>query len=57
MFVEEKGDNSRERKKRRKTDLFQQTLKVMSGILFHIFAPILEKEFLIWSVLECLIMI
>ena len=27
-----KGDNSREREKRRKTDLFKQTLKVM----FHI---------------------
>ena len=32
MFVEAKGDNSGEREKRRKTNLFKQTLKVM----FHI---------------------
>ena len=29
--------------------------KQLTGILFHSFAPILEKEFFIWSVLEHLI--
>ena len=33
MFVEEKSDNSREREKRRKTDLFKQALKVVLHII------------------------
>ena len=36
-----KGDNSREREKRRKTDLFKQTLKVM----FHIITRAYEGVF------------
>ena len=36
-----KGDNSREREKRRKIDLFEQTLKVM----FHIITRAYESRF------------
>ena len=39
-----KGDNSREREKRRKTDLFKQTLKVM----FHIITRELMSR--VWPV-------
>ena len=31
-------------------NLYLGTARSLSGILFHIFAPILDKEFFIWSV-------
>ena len=47
MFVEEKGDNSREREKRRKIDLFKQTLKVMFHFITRAYESCLACQTLI----------
>ena len=48
MFVEEKqGDNSREREKRRKINLFKQTLKVMFHIITRAYESCLACQTLI----------
>ena len=48
MFVEEKlGDNLREREKRRKINLFKQTLKVMFHIITRAYESCLACQTLI----------